>query len=71
MADASRAVMQLKPLLPVEDLLGTLRHLWDAIEAEGLDRPLIRPEAKVPTVRDLELVAWELVVADELLPSST
>lgn len=62
MSDASRATMQMRPLLPVEDLVATLRNLWDAIEAEGLDRPLSRPETTAPSLRDLELVAWELVV---------
>ena len=56
--------MQLRPLDPVDDLLVTLRALWEAIGAEGLDRPLPRPESIAPTVRDLELVAWELVVSE-------
>lgn len=71
MADASRSVMQLRPLDSVDDLLATLRALWEAIEAEGLDRPLPRPESSAPTVRDLELVAWELVVGADFRPMVT
>ena len=40
----------------------------DAVRAEGLDRPIARPETKKPSVEDLELVAWELVVGPDGLP---
>ena len=42
--------------------------LKNAIQAEGLDRPLHRPDTKQPSVEDLELVAWEIVVGPEGLP---
>ncbi len=47
------------------DLSTVLRGLKGAIEEEGLDRPLQRPDSAQPSVRDLELVAWELVVGPD------
>ena len=32
--------------------------LKNAIESEGLDRPIHRPDTKQPSVEDLELMAW-------------
>jgi len=42
-----------------------LAMLRDAVRTEGLDRPTPRPETRQPSVEDLELVAWELVVGPE------
>lgn len=39
-----------------------LQELKSAIEEEGLDRPIQRPGSAQPSIRDLELIAWELVV---------
>lgn len=44
------------------DLRSALQSLKEAIEEEGLDRHLPRPDSTQPSVRDLELVAWELVL---------
>ena len=45
-----------------------LTALREAVRAEGLDRPIRRPDTKRPSIEDLELVAWELVVGPEGLP---
>ena len=45
-----------------------LTALREAIQIEGLDRPLLRPDTRQPSVQDLELVAWELVVGPVGLP---
>ena len=50
------------------DLSTVLRELKAAIEEEGLDRPVPRPYSTQPSVRDLELVAWELVVGRDGSP---
>jgi hypothetical protein len=44
-----------------------LRALWDGLSAEGLDRPFPKPEGRAPSVRDLQLVCWELVVTEKML----
>lgn len=62
MAESSRIVNRLKGDATVEDAVEALRRLWTAIEGEGLDRPMPRPMTPEPSARDLELVAWELVV---------
>jgi hypothetical protein len=62
MVDPARVVSRLRVDAALDEMLDALRALWTAIETEGLDRPLPRPEAQKPSVRDLELVAWELVV---------
>jgi len=49
----------------VPELRAALQELKAAIEEEGLDRPLKRPDSAQPSVRDLELVAWELVVGPD------
>ena len=46
-----------------------LNSLREAILAEGLDRPISRPETRQPTITDLELVAWELIITPNTLPS--
>ena len=47
------------------EVRASLQSLKAAIEEEGLDRPLHRPDSAQPSVRDLELVTWELVVGPE------
>ncbi|RLC91081.1 MAG: hypothetical protein DRI39_10790, partial [Chloroflexi bacterium] len=47
------------------EIVRALRDLKAAVEEEGLDRPLPRPPSSQPSVRDLELVAWELVVGPD------
>ena len=64
MQDPVRIVNRLNPTRSgLEEVTRALNMLKDAILAEGLDRPLMRPDTKQPSVEDLELVAWELVVA--------
>lgn len=48
-------------------VLERLRGLWEGLCAEGLDRPFPKPPSRQPTVRDLELVCWELVVTKKML----
>ena len=62
MTDPVRIVNRLSADSNLDEILSGLRNLWTSIEGEGLDRPLPRPETRVPSVRDLELVAWELVI---------
>ncbi len=68
MADPVRVVNRMRVNAPATEVLEALRALKGAIEAEGLDRALSRPDATQPSVRDLELVAWELVIGPEGLP---
>ena len=69
MRDTVRIVNQLAPRqAELHQVVEALTELRQAIQAEGLDRPLQRPETKRPSVEDLELVAWELVVGPEGLP---
>lgn len=65
MADPVRMVTRMKVNEAREKWLAALRILRAAIEAEGLDRPIGRPSTVQPSERDLELVAWELVVGPE------
>jgi hypothetical protein len=65
MADPVRALNQIRLDAPTAEMLRLLGDLWAAIEAEGLDRPIARPTTAQPSVRDLQLVAWELVVGPE------
>jgi hypothetical protein len=51
-------------------VLEHLRALWKGLQAEGLDRPIVRPSSREPSERDLELVAWELVVTPEMLQAA-
>jgi hypothetical protein len=67
--DAVRAIRQLKANAPLEVVIERLRALWDGLQAEGLDRPIVRPPSREPSERDLELVAWELVVTPEMVQS--
>ena len=56
------------PLSQIQAMLTTLKA---AIESEGLDRPLARPDSTAPSEQDLELVAWELVVGPDGLSSES
>ena len=63
MQDPVRVVNQLHiRRSSLDDVSRALSTLRSAIEAEGLDRGLVRPDTKQPSVADLELIAWELVV---------
>jgi hypothetical protein len=53
------------------DICAALRSLKAVIEEEGLDRVLPRPDSSPPSIRDLELVAWELVMGPDGLPHHT
>ena len=68
MQDPVRAINRVKLGAPRDQMIGLLRQLRSAVEAEGLDRRLEKPESRQPTERDLELVAWELIVGKEGLP---
>jgi CelD/BcsL family acetyltransferase involved in cellulose biosynthesis len=65
--DAVRAVRQMAAGADLEVVMPRLRALWDGLCAEGLDRPFPKPEGRLPSVRDLELVCWELVVTKKML----
>lgn len=66
MRDPVRVLNRLSPAQAELDRVAeALTNLHEAINAEGLDRPLQRPNARQPSVEDLELVAWELVVGPE------
>ncbi|MEW6033603.1 MAG: helicase-related protein [Chloroflexota bacterium] len=70
MADPVRVVNRMKVGGAKEKWLVALSQLRDAIQAEGLDRPIGRPDSVQPSEKDLELVAWELVVGPEGLPGN-
>ena len=66
MRDSVRVVNQLPPTrASLDQIVPALTMLQAAIQSEGLDRPLHRPDTKQPSAEDLELVAWELVVGPE------
>ena len=65
MRDHVRTISQLRRSADLDAVRDALAALWTAIEAEGLDRPLPRPERHEPSLRDLELVAWELIVGPD------
>ncbi len=67
--EAVRAVRLTKANAPVEEVVERLRALWTGLEAEGLDRPIARPPSRQPSIHDLELVCWELVVTPAMLKS--
>ena len=63
MRDPVRVLNRLAPTqAELEQVVQALAALREAILAEGLDRPLVRPDTRQPSVEDLELIAWELVV---------
>ena len=70
MRDPVRVLRQTRVNAPLDELLPRLRELDEAVQAEGLDRRLSRPDSRQPSVRDLELVAWALVVGPEGLPET-
>ena len=45
-----------------------LNSLREAILSEGFDRPISRPATRQPTITDLELVAWELIISPTASP---
>ena len=65
MADPVRTINRLKSNSDTATTTEALRKLREAIEAEGLDRPLERPYSVQPSAKDLKLVAWELVVGSD------
>ena len=63
MRDPVRIVNQIRPnQASLDQIVPPLTMLKAAIESEGLDRPLQRPDTKQPSIEDLELVAWELII---------
>lgn len=66
MAEAARAVRLLPLGSPAEAVIEHLQTLWEGLQAEGLDRSVVRPESRAPSITDLELVCWELVVTPEM-----
>ncbi len=65
--DAVRVIRQGAVGAELPLVLERLRALWDGLCAEGLDRPFKKPEGRAPSVRDLQLVCWELVLTEKLL----
>ncbi len=63
MEEPVRLVNRMKANASLQEIIHNLKQLKAAIESEGLDRPVKRPESSLPSKRDLQLVAWELVVA--------
>ena len=62
MLDPVRIVNRLGGKAGTATVVMSLENLRKAVEDEGLDRPLERPDSVQPSVRDLKLIAWELVV---------
>jgi SAM-dependent methyltransferase len=67
MVDNVRIINQLKINADIKQIIDALKKLKAGIEAEGLDHRLMRPPSVQPSVRDLELVAWELIIGPEEL----
>ncbi len=66
MRDPVRVLNQLAPTrAELGHVVQGLSVLREAIRSEGLDRPIARPETRKPSVEDLELVAWELVIGPD------
>ena len=66
MRDPVRVMNQLAPTrAEIGQVVEALTTLREAVRAEGLDRPIARPETREPSVEDLELVAWELVIGPD------
>ena len=66
MRDPVRVMNRLAPTrAELGQVVQALTALREAVRAEGLDRPIARPETRKPSVEDLELVAWELVVGPD------
>jgi superfamily II DNA or RNA helicase/DnaJ-domain-containing protein 1 len=62
MTDPVRIINRLRDKADTISVVTALEKLRKAVQDEGLDRPLERPYSIQPSVRDLKLVAWELVV---------
>ena len=61
-----RVMNQLAPTrAEIGQVIQAPTELREAVRAEGLDRPIARPETRKPSVEDLELLAWELVVGPD------
>ena len=61
-----RMVNQINPAkVKFHEMQSALVALQEAIQSEGLDRGLPRPDTNQPSVADLELVAWELIVMSD------
>lgn len=59
MRDPVRVMNLLAPnRAELDQVVQGLNALREAVRAEGLDRPIARPETRQPSVKDLELVAW-------------
>lgn len=69
MVDPVRVINRIKLNSDSNQMLDALQQLRSAIQSEGLDRSLERPYSVQPSVKDLQLVAWELVVGPDGLPS--
>ena len=65
MADPVRTINRLKSNSDTTTTTDALRKLREAVEAEGLDRPLERPYSVQPSAKDLKLVAWEMIVGPD------
>lgn len=65
--DPVRAIRQMAMGAPLDTVMPQMQALWDGLTAEGLDRPFPKPEGRQPTIQDLELVCWELVVTKKTL----
>lgn len=65
--ESVRVIRQMAVGAELDIVLVSLRTLWDGLTAEGLDRPFPKPEGRPPSVKDLELVCWELVVTEKML----
>jgi hypothetical protein len=66
-AESVRLVRQTKLDAPLDVVAERLASLMEGLAAEGLDRPIERPPSRQPSVRDLELVCWELVLTPAML----
>ena len=67
--ESVRVIRQMAVGAELDLVLERLRALWEGLCSEGLDRPFPKPEGREPSVRDLELVCWELVVTKGMLES--
>ena len=65
--DAVRVIRQMPAGAELDLVMDRLRALWEGLRAEGLDRPFPKPEGRAPSVRDLELVCWELVLTEKMV----
>lgn len=66
-AEAVRTVRGLAMGADTDLVVDHLRVLWRGLQQEGLDRSIPRPPSREPSIRDLELVCWELVITKKML----